>query len=674
MDKAVLLLTFNRLDTTKKVFAAIKKAKPKRLYISSDGPRSNKKNEDNKINLIRDYLITNINWKCQVKTLFREKNLGCRNSVSSAITWFFNYEKDGIILEDDCVPSDSFFVFCSELLEKYKNNLKIMHISGSCLAPNFIDNSSYHFLKIQHCWGWATWANRWKYYGKNLVNFNETNLIKFSKKRSVQNYWGKILQLMKNNEIDSWAYQWAFKIVENNGLCINPSVNLVSNIGFSNDSTHTTDTRSPLSNILAHDFKKIIHPSKIILDSKAVNYTYKNVYNISIHSKKYKNLTDKVETLNKELTSLSQQNTNLLQELDKIRSSSGWKILVRLYSIRDQIFPSKSIPMKLFKKIYIAIKRQNNYPKTKIYRNINLNSKKIVYIGHSYHAKTKSTRFLIDFLKKHFDVTEILDESWQGKPYPDLSFVDENYLGIIMFQNIPSPQIVNSLKNQNIIFFPMYDGHGNSPFEFWNQYRNLKIINFSKTLHNKLKKWGFDSIYLQYFPKPSKQKVNKENKIFLWQRTDKIDINLVEKLIGNLKTKIHIHKAIDPKFKFTQPTKKQEKKFKITYSSWFPSRKEMTEVLSSCNIYIAPRELEGIGLSFLEAMAMGKVIIASNNPTMNEYIIHNQNGYLYDIINPQPIDFYNFENIKKVTLKFVKNGNFYWENNKKNIIELIKKQ
>ena len=100
----------------------------------------------------------------------------------------------------------------------------------------------------------------------------------------------------------------------------------------------------------------------------------------------------------------------------------------------------------------------------------------------------------------------------------------------------------------------------------------------------------------------------------------------------------------------------------------------MTEVLSSCNIYIAPRELEGIGLSFLEAMAMGKVIIASNNPTMNEYIIHNQNGYLYDIINPQPIDFYNFENIKKVTLKFVKNGNFYWENNKKNIIELIKKQ
>jgi len=669
--KAVLFLTYNRFATTKKVFESIRKYKPDKLYIASDGARKYRDGEKLVINNIRNYLIKNISWKCEVKTLFREENIGLRNSVSDSITWFFNNEEDGIILEDDCLPNQSFFNFCSSLLDKYRDNKKIMHISGNCFAPNMIDNSSYHFLKIQHCWGWACWSDRWKLYGKDLSTYSLKNLKKISDNPNVQNYWKSILLEMKQKKIDSWAYQWMFRIIEKDGLCINPSVNLVSNIGFDNNATHTKNPENILSDKLVYEIKKLSHPDKVRLDIAAVDFTYKNVFGIPSITEILKNEND---MLKGEVGQLKQNNYSLEDKLNEIYTSNGWQLLTKIYQIREILIPNKITRYTNLKDTYHLIfpKKTQFYTK-KEKKLFNKKSKKVVYIGHSYHSKTKSTRFLIAYLKEHFEVTEILDESWLGKPYPDLSFVDDNYLGIIMFQNIPSPQIVNSLKNQNIIFFPMFDGHGTSPKIFWDQYKNIKFINFSKTLHNKLEKWGFESIYIQYFPKPTKQNVTKENKIFLWQRTDKININLVEKLIGDLKTKIHIHKAVDPGFNFTQPTKKQETKFKITYSEWFPSRKEMMEVLSSCNIYIAPRELEGIGLSFLEAMAMGKVVIAPNNPTMNEYIIHNQNGYLYDLHNPQPINFNNIENIKKTIYETMDQGYLRWKNSKKNVINFIYK-
>jgi len=130
LETAVLFLVFNRLDTTKQVFEAIKKAKPPRLYIAADGARKNIDNEDKIVQDIRNYLISNIDWECEVKTLFREKNLGCKYAVSGAIDWFFENKEMGIILEDDCLPSQSFFWFCEELLNKYKDDKRIFLISG----------------------------------------------------------------------------------------------------------------------------------------------------------------------------------------------------------------------------------------------------------------------------------------------------------------------------------------------------------------------------------------------------------------------------------------------------------------------------------------------------------------------------------------------------------------
>lgn len=381
-------------------------------------------------------------------------------------------------------------------------------------------------------------------------------------------------------------------------------------------------------------------------------------------------------------------------ELTNVYNSREWRLILKLQKLFKLIFPVNSlrrkILVKLFRffkkivKVIFKIKRKifeiffkcKNYlikfkPRKK--RKINLKSKKIVYIGHSYHNKTKSTGFLIDYLKEFFDVEIVLDESWQGKPAPDLSFIDESYLGVIFFQLLPSREIINRIKNDNIIYFPMYDQSGRLGYDYWNNYRDLKIANFSSTLHKKLKKWNFESMYVQYFLDPQEFRPGKKDEVFFWQRLTNINISKIIKLFGKKDLKIHIHKAIDPNQEFIQPSKRDEDRFKITYSEWFDTREEMLKVVNQKGIYIAPREYEGIGLSFLEAMAKGKAVIAVDNPTMNEYIEHGKTGYLYDLSNPKEIDLSNIEEVQKNTYKYMQDGYKKWKEDRKRIIEFIKK-
>lgn len=391
------------------------------------------------------------------------------------------------------------------------------------------------------------------------------------------------------------------------------------------------------------------------------------------------------------------ENKNLYNELNStkaellsIYSSYTWKIISVLRKI---LIPEGSWRLKIaeilvqlaikfllssfnfFRKIRGMFSLCVNYlikfkPRKK--RNINLNSKKIVYIGHSYHIKTKSTVFLIEYLKQFFEVEEILDESWLGKSFPDLSFIDESYLGVIFFQLLPSKDIIRNIKNDNIIYFPMCDQSGRLDFGYWNNYRDLKIINFSKALHEKLAKWGFESMLVQYFPKPDDFIPGDKKEVFFWQRLTKLNINTVAKLFGKNDVKIHIHKAVDPYQKFIQPSKDDEKKYQITYSDWFETRAEMLDVIKQKGIYIAPREYEGIGMSFLEAMAMGKVVIAADNPTMNEYIEHGKNGFLFNLKNPKELNLSNIEQIHKNTYEFMRQGYDKWEKEKIKIIDFIK--
>jgi len=381
------------------------------------------------------------------------------------------------------------------------------------------------------------------------------------------------------------------------------------------------------------------------------------------------------------------------KQLDNIYASREWKAVIILQKIVKMIIPKGSLrrkmminfwkliklPWRLFSKTIgkskSAIFIFKNYlikfkPKKK--RKINRNSKKIVYIGHSYHNKTKSTAFLIDYLKQFYDVKIVLDESWKGESFPNLSFVDESYLAVIFFQSLPNHKLLESIKNENLVFFPMYDGVG-LDYSFWFKYKNIKIINFSETLHEKLKSWGFESIYVKYFPKPQEFVPGNKIEVFFLQRLTNINIKNIINLFEKKDLKIHIHKAIDPNQEFIQPSREDEKKYQITYSEWFETREQMWDLIKKKGIYIAPRELEGIGLSFLEAMAMGKAVVAIDNPTMNEYIEHNKTGYLFDLSKPENIDLSNIENIQKNTYEFMQKGYAEWEKNKKKIIDFIEK-
>lgn len=278
MKKAVLFLTFNRFDVAKKVFEQIKIAKPPRLYLASDGHRVDKEGEKEVIETIRQYLLENIDWDCEVYTRFLDTNSGgCKKGVSGAITWFFENEQDGIILEDDCVPNQSFFCFCEELLDYYKNDKRIWHISGDQFVSNFKNGASYDFAKIMHCWGWAGWADRWQNFKLDLKDYDEKHIAKFSERKEIKDCWQGILAQMKKGEIDSWAYAWLFVIIANNGLCINPCKNLVSNIGVSGVHYQNAND-NPQLNMQTHSIEKLIHPKKIKFNKKLIDKTYDSIF------------------------------------------------------------------------------------------------------------------------------------------------------------------------------------------------------------------------------------------------------------------------------------------------------------------------------------------------------------------------------------------------------------
>lgn len=383
------------------------------------------------------------------------------------------------------------------------------------------------------------------------------------------------------------------------------------------------------------------------------------------------------------------------RKLVMIYNSREWRLVSRVRIMFKMLFPVGSlrrsclaavfgiarlfgrISMILLRKVkssfFLTIIKLHELKKAKK-RKINLGSKKLVYVGHSYHNKTMSTAFLIDYLKEFFDVEVILDESWKGKPPLDLSFIDDSYLGVVFFQNLPRWDILKNIKNDNLILFPMYDSVVDMKFSSWIEYRNFKIINFSKTLHKKLSRWGFESTCVQYFPNPQEFSSGNLGKVFFWQRISKINFNVIVELFRGGKLDMHIHKVVDPNQEFIKPSKEDEKKFNITYSDWFDTREEMWEMIKQMGVYIAPREFEGIGQSFLEAMAMGKAVVAVNNPTMNEYIEHGKTGYLFDLKNPKKIDLSNIEEVQKNTYDYMKAGYEKWESEKHRIIDFIEKE
>jgi len=289
LNTPVLFLVFNRLDTTQKVFFEIRKAHPKKLYLAADGPRNIE--EKLKTDAVREFILNNIDWDCEVKTLFRKKNLGCGKAVSSAISWFFKNEKRGIILEDDCLPDPTFFTFCQELLEKYKDNAQIMHISGDNYQYNggVKVKESYFFSKYPHIWGWATWRRAWKKHDFKMKNWTK---IKKSKQKNYlfddkeqELSFSEWFDNLSKNPYSTWDVQWVFSIWYNKGLCVYPNKNLVKNIGFGVDSTHTSSTPNFVKGIPLESINKIIHPKVIVRNFIADKFDFKKCFYVPFYKR-----------------------------------------------------------------------------------------------------------------------------------------------------------------------------------------------------------------------------------------------------------------------------------------------------------------------------------------------------------------------------------------------------
>ncbi|CCI32780.1 hypothetical protein [Microcystis sp. T1-4] len=279
----VAFLIFNRPDTTARVFEAIRQAKPPKLLVVADGPRPDRPDDIEKCKAARA-IIEGVDWDCEVLKNYSDLNLGCRKRVSSGLDWVFEMVEEAIILEDDCVPDPTFFRFCEELLEYYRHDQRITVISGNNfqLGKKRTDYS-YYFSRYNHCWGWATWRRAWQYYDGEMKHWPQVRdgdwLTAILEETQAVKYWTKIFQTTYDNKNDSWAYRWTFSCWIQNGLTILPNVNLVSNIGFREDATHTIGSKSRLANLTVKEMNfPLKHPPFLIRDEAADSYTQKNIF------------------------------------------------------------------------------------------------------------------------------------------------------------------------------------------------------------------------------------------------------------------------------------------------------------------------------------------------------------------------------------------------------------
>jgi len=286
----VLLITFNRPDTTQKVFDALKKAKPEKLYFFNDGPRLGNK-QDFKAREKIKRILDQVDWECELSTNYSEKNLGCELGVSGAISWVLEKEESVIIVEDDVVPAISFFYFAQEILEMYKFDKRIGMVSGNNYTPIKFNEADYIFSKYAHIWGWATWKRVWEKFDvtvpdlqKDLKNGLIKKIFHKREERKYFNYYfNRMFLAIKNKTINTWDTQFFYFLIRNEFLSIVPRVNLVTNIGV--EGTHTGDINSAHFWPTDEAFVLHKHPNKVECNTEYDYYHFKNHLNKAIKKK-----------------------------------------------------------------------------------------------------------------------------------------------------------------------------------------------------------------------------------------------------------------------------------------------------------------------------------------------------------------------------------------------------
>lgn len=239
----ILYIVFNRLDTVKETFEAIRNIQPKELFIASDGYRIDKPGEKEKVNSVRNYILERINWNCNIHTLFRNENVGCKYGPAEAIKWFFNNVESGIVLEDDILATKSFFYYCELLLKEYKNSTDIGYICGCTIEQNVtIKDADYFLTTVIDGWGWASWSSVIKGFNPDIATLQTKKQKEIKSIIINKNAEKRIMELSlsaANNEMDAWDYQMADYMAVNGRYSVFPIKPLVRNVGFMLDSTHT---------------------------------------------------------------------------------------------------------------------------------------------------------------------------------------------------------------------------------------------------------------------------------------------------------------------------------------------------------------------------------------------------------------------------------------------------
>jgi hypothetical protein len=251
----VLFLVFNRPERTHQVFQAIRAAQPSRLFVAADGPRSDRPADAERCAAVRA-IATAVDWPCELHTLFRTTNLGSGRAVSEAISWFFAQVPEGIVLEDDCLPDPSFFGFSTALLERYRADRRVFKIAGTNPLGHWpeLEDGSYFYSSYGYSWGWASWSDRWATFDLKLADWPTFERSSYSRYYPFSRQRNQGFRASQTSEIDAWDYQWHFAISRNHGLVVVPTQNLVRNIGFEPEATHTRNIfslypRNPLGRL-----------------------------------------------------------------------------------------------------------------------------------------------------------------------------------------------------------------------------------------------------------------------------------------------------------------------------------------------------------------------------------------------------------------------------------------
>ncbi len=278
-ESPVAFMVFNRPEPTRRTFARIREARPRQLFVVADGPRPDRPDDAAKCESVRE-IVAAVDWDCEVYREYADVNLGCKKRIGTGLDWVFSQVDRAIIVEDDCLPNLDFFSYCDELLERYADDTRVAVITGDNFQHGQVrGDGSYYFSKYNHVWGWATWARAWANYEPDIPFWSDwrtteswTELMPDPIERK---YWERILDRVARDEIDTWDYPWTASVWFNEWLTATPNVNLVTNIGFGADATHTVEP-SASAELGTEPIGALVHPADVFHDIAADAYTFEH--------------------------------------------------------------------------------------------------------------------------------------------------------------------------------------------------------------------------------------------------------------------------------------------------------------------------------------------------------------------------------------------------------------